>query len=43
MLKLHHPDRHSSSEINTKRATEKTIRLNASYTRIREWREKGRL
>jgi DnaJ-domain-containing protein 1 len=41
LLKIHHPDRHNLHEGNMKKATEKTARINASYERIRKWRETG--
>jgi hypothetical protein len=38
LLKLHHPDRHAGHERNMKKATEKTMRINAAYDRIEKWR-----
>jgi DnaJ-domain-containing protein 1 len=37
LLKLHHPDRHAGHEGNFKKATEKTVRINAAYDRIEKW------
>jgi DnaJ-domain-containing protein 1 len=42
LLKLHHPDRHGGHPGNTRKATEKTSRLNAAYDRIEGWRKTGR-
>jgi DnaJ-domain-containing protein 1 len=39
LLKLHHPDRHAGHAGNTRRATEKSARINAAYDRIARWRE----
>ena len=38
LLKIHHPDRHANHEGNFKKASEKTLRLNAAYERICKWR-----
>jgi curved DNA-binding protein CbpA len=43
LLKIHHPDRHAVHAGNTKKATEKTARLNVAYGRIEKWRETGTL
>lgn len=43
LLKIHHPDRHAGHPGNMKKATEKSARINASFRRIEEWRETGRL
>ena len=37
LLKIHHPDRHSRHEQNMKKATEKTMRVNAAYERLEKW------
>ncbi|MDR2134588.1 MAG: J domain-containing protein [Treponema sp.] len=39
LLKIHHPDRHAGHEGNFKKATEKTVRINAAFDRIERWRE----
>ncbi|GHV75752.1 hypothetical protein AGMMS49942_05730 [Spirochaetia bacterium] len=39
LLKVHHPDRHTSNEGNMKKATDKSARINAAYDRIEKWRE----
>jgi hypothetical protein len=41
LLKIHHPDRHSSRPDKMQAATEKTARLNAAYDRIERWRATG--
>jgi hypothetical protein len=38
LLKIHHPDRHAGHPENTRRATEKSARINAAYDRIEKWR-----
>jgi hypothetical protein len=42
LLKLHHPDRHAGHEGNTRKATEKSARLNTAFDRIEAWRTAGR-
>jgi len=37
LLKKHHPDKHSRHEGNMKKATEKSARVNAAYTRLENW------
>ncbi|MDR2768255.1 MAG: J domain-containing protein [Treponema sp.] len=37
LLKLHHPDRHALHAENTRRATEKSARINAAYERLEKW------
>jgi len=37
LLKIHHPDKHSTHPDNMKKATEKSARVNAAYKRIEEW------
>ena len=37
LLKTHHPDRHAQNSAAMKKATEKTARLNASYSRLEKW------
>jgi len=37
LLKIHHPDKHSTHEANMKKATEKSSRVNASYKRLEIW------
>ena len=37
LLKIHHPDRHAVHEGNMKKATEKTARVNAAYSRLEKW------
>lgn len=37
LLKIHHPDKHSQHENNMKKATEKSARVNAAYTRLEDW------
>jgi DnaJ-domain-containing protein 1 len=41
LLKIHHPDRHAGHPGNFKKATEKTVRINAAWDRIEKWRETG--
>jgi DnaJ-class molecular chaperone len=41
LLKIHHPDRHTSHEGNMKKATAKTVKINDAYKHIREWYENG--
>lgn len=43
LLKIHHPDRHAGHPGNMKKATEKSVRINASYQRIERWRETGKI
>jgi DnaJ-domain-containing protein 1 len=43
LLKIHHPDRHAGHPGNMKKATEKSVRINASYQRIERWRETGKV
>jgi DnaJ-domain-containing protein 1 len=43
MLKIHHPDRHASHEGNMKKATAKSVKINAAYDRICEWRKTGKV
>ena len=37
LLRIHHPDRHANHAGNLKKATEKTAKLNAAYTRLENW------
>jgi DnaJ-domain-containing protein 1 len=37
LLKIHHPDRHAAHEGNAKKATEKSVRINAAYERLMKW------
>jgi len=37
LLKTQHPDRHAQNSAAMKKATEKTARLNASYSRLEKW------
>jgi len=39
LLKIHHPDRHIGHEGNFKKATERTMKINAAYDRIEKWRK----
>jgi curved DNA-binding protein CbpA len=41
LLKLHHPDRHAGHAGNMKKATEKSVRINAAFERIERWRRTG--
>jgi DnaJ-domain-containing protein 1 len=41
LLKIHHPDKHTDNDY--KKATEKTMRINASYGRIKQWQETGKI
>jgi DnaJ-domain-containing protein 1 len=41
LLKKHHPDRHAGHEGNTRKATEKSARVNAAFDRIERWRTTG--
>jgi DnaJ-domain-containing protein 1 len=43
MLNIHHPDRHASHEGNMKKATAKSVKINAAYKRICEWRKTGKV
>jgi DnaJ-domain-containing protein 1 len=38
LLKIHHPDRHSGNEDEMKKATAKSVRINAAYENICRWR-----
>jgi hypothetical protein len=42
LLKLHHPDRHAGHAGNMKKATEKSVRINAAFDRIEKWRQTGK-
>jgi curved DNA-binding protein CbpA len=42
LLKVHHPDRHAGHGESMKKATEKTVRINAAFDRIEKWRTAGR-
>jgi len=37
LLKIHHPDKHSTHPDNMKKATEKSARVNAAYRRLENW------
>ena len=37
LLKIHHPDRHGHDTELTKKATEKTAKINAAYDRLVKW------
>jgi len=37
LLKIHHPDRHSKHQEDVKKATEKSVRVNAAYRRLENW------
>ena len=37
LLKIHHPDRHTTEAEAMKKATEKTARVNAAYRRLEKW------
>ncbi|MDR2434095.1 MAG: J domain-containing protein [Treponema sp.] len=39
LLKQHHPDHHTGRADNFKKATDKTVRINAAYDRIEKWRQ----
>jgi DnaJ-class molecular chaperone len=39
LLKIHHPDRHTRHEGNFKKATERSMRINAAWDRIEKWRK----
>jgi DnaJ-domain-containing protein 1 len=39
LLKIHHPDRHTSNANDFKKATEKSARINAAYDHIEKWRQ----
>ena len=41
LLKIHHPDRHAGHPENSRKATDKTARINAAYDRIEKWRKNG--
>ena len=41
LLKIHHPDRHAGHAGNFKKATERSIKINASWERIEKWRNKN--
>jgi DnaJ-domain-containing protein 1 len=43
LLKIHHPDRHTSHEGDMNKATVKSAKINAAYERIREWQETGKI
>ena len=42
LLKIHHPDRHAGHDGNTRKATEKSARINAAFDRIERWRKTGK-
>ncbi|MDR0323356.1 MAG: J domain-containing protein, partial [Treponema sp.] len=37
LLKIHHPDHHAGNEVNFKKATTRTARINAAWERIEMW------
>jgi len=37
LLKIHHPDKHSTHPDNMKKATEKSAKVNAAYKRLEDW------
>jgi len=37
LLKIHHPDKHSTHPDNMKKATEKSASVNAAYKRLEDW------
>ncbi|MCL2175623.1 MAG: J domain-containing protein [Treponema sp.] len=39
LMKIHHPDRHTSHPENFKKATERSARINAAWDRINKWRQ----
>jgi curved DNA-binding protein CbpA len=39
LLKIHHPDRHAGHEGNFKKATERSMKINAAWDRIEKWRK----
>jgi curved DNA-binding protein CbpA len=41
LLKTHHPDRHAGHEGNFKKATARSVKINAAWDRVNRWYQAG--